>query len=548
MPTATIPQQNNLNRQSGTLVLRLSCASVPSEAHLLTTGAFSLWYKGGAFVLQTSPTLVNKQLSLYTTPFPGEATLVWTWIENNHRLLCLETNKEISVFSSALNESFGTLDLAVAPYFPGSYRGIELHAADQLYAPAGASFVPGLESTASKLFSADYTQPQVHQQPALIESTFAPQDGSPILVSDPSGPFRRHFFFDLESGAYTETNTETFVYRGETTLYLAYDGLDPQFRTQILLRGEAIGEPLNVSGNAVLLTSTPEQRKSWYGEEISVTYRLARSYSVEYNEDTALDSFRLVLPNHENQPVTITQEGNRFSNQRLAREIELNPIVNPRHTGFLYLSKEEQRTESFRLSLSSEYLIANGVDSADFIVELLDSEGNEVLAPYLDVFLMDENGQQAAGIGSLAPVMNRDTLKARQAAGRCYFRYQAPLIRKSDQPLTQKIFAVAYDRKHKIGAQLPLFLRPSEPVYTANGEDYLNIAAPLTTSPDAAIVFEYVARYYERAIPADSAVALFDQDGDGSLGRSDLEQLLQEQGNDARMKELAAALLAKEAF
>ena len=161
---------------------------------------------------------------------------------------------------------------------------------------------------------------------------------------------------------------------------------------------------------------------------------------------------------------------------------------------------------------------------------------------------MDENGQQAAGIGSLAPVMNRDTLKARQAAGRCYFRYQAPLIRKSDQPLTQKIFAVAYDRKHKIGAQLPLFLRPSEPVYTANGEDYLNTTAPLTTSPDAAIVFEYAARYYERAIPVDSAVALFDQDGDGSLGRSDLEQLLQEQGNDARMKELAAALLAKEAF
>ena len=548
MPIVTIPHQNNLNRQSGTLVLRLDSETVPESAHLLTAGAFSLWYTGGAFVLRTSPSIESKQLYLYAAPFPGAVTLIWTWIGNNHRLISIGSETNQLAEETEMTEAFGTIDLVVAPYFPGSYVSLATYASDVFYAPADSALLPTLSQSGNLLFRADYTQNAHYEKNPFFEATLVLQDASPILVSDADGPMRRQFFFDFENGDYTDINTETFLYRGEETLYLSYDGLDSDYDVTVLAGTESIGQPLNVVGNSISLSLTEEEKDYWYGTELVVTYRLDRSYSLDYNADTAHDSYKLLLTNHKNKAVTITQEGNRFSNQKLAREIELNPIVSPQHTGFLYLSKKEQISQAFRLNLSSDYVIANGLDSADFIVEAIDQEGNEVLSPYIDVSIMDENGNQSATFGSFVPIMNRDTLKARNIAGRCYFKYQAPLIKKSDNPFTQKIYAVAYDRKNRIGAQVPLLVRPSEPVYAANGSDYLEQKNTLATSPYASLVFEYFARYYEKSIPAGHPILLCDADGDGLLTLADLEQLLADQTNETRMKEIENQLISKEAF
>lgn len=573
MPTVTIPQKNNINRQSGSLVLKIEATAKPTTAHLLSTGAFSLWYKDSAFVLQTHATDMTKRLTLPMEAFPGEVILLWTWLGDNHRLFVIgDIIVDVAVESSNLTEDFGIISLAVAPYFAGTYCSLEIYASDLFYNSVSeieltidgymrllvenrlteetfyvVSDTPendeaALMAGSGLLFSADYTEAVHYAKKPFLEATLAPRDHSPILVNDETGPLQRQYFFDKETGIYGETNTETFLYRGEDALYLAYEGLDDTYHVMVRCEDALIGEPVTVSQNVVSLTLSALEKDYFYGKEMTATYRLAHSYTVEANENTASDSYIVRLENHQNKAVAITQEGNRFSNQKLAKEIELNPIVNPQHTGFLYISQEEQRGQAFRLNLSSSYLIANGLDSADFLVEVIDQDGNEVLSPYIDVFILDAQGKETDAFGRFLPVINKDTLKARNAAGRCYFRFQAPLIRKADAAGTQKIYVVAYDRKDKIGAQVPLVLRPSESSYTEKG------GRAGDGSLSASIVFEYFARHYEKAVPANHPILLCDFDGDGMLGQTDLEQLLMEQTNETRMQAIATALRAQEVF
>ena len=573
MPTVTIPQKNNINRQSGSLVLKIEATEKPTVAHLLSTGAFSLWYKDSAFVLQTHATDMTKRLTLPMAAFPGEVVLLWTWLGSNHRLFAIgETIVDIAAESSNLTEDFGIISLAVEPYFTGTYCSLEIYASDLFYNSTSEieSTIDGymrllaekrlaeetfyvvsdtpknngkeLVAGSGLLFSADYTEAVHYAKKPFLEATLAPRDHSPILVSDETGPLQRQYFFDKETGIYGETNTETFLYRGEDVLYLAYEALDANYHVMVRCEDVTIGGPVSVDGNAVFLTLSDLEKDYFYGKEITVTYRLARSYTVEPNENAAFDSYIVRLENHENKAITITQEGNRFSNQKLAREIELNPIVNPQHTGFLYISKEEQRGQAFRLNLSSNYLVANGLDSADFLVEVIDQDGNEVLSPYVDVFILDSQGKETDALGRFAPIINKDTLKARNAAGRCYFRFQAPLIRKADVASTQKIYVVAYDRKDKIGAQIPLILRPSTSAYVEKG------GGTGAVSLTASIVFEYFARHYEKSIPTGHPILLCDFDRDGVLGQADLERLLIEQTNETRMQAIATALRAQEVF
>lgn len=433
-------------------------------------------------------------------------------------------------------------------YFTGAYTSLSIYSQDVLYDEASTTLLSKLKASGTRLFDADYTQPMHYAKKPFLEATMAPEDNSPILVQDEEGPMQRQYFFDHITGIYKEDNTESFVYRGEDVLMVSYEKLDPTYKTTVKCEGELLGEPITVKGNQVFITMTPEQKEYWYGKTFDVTYRLARSYTVEYNENTAHDSYLVRLENHQDQEITIVQEGNRFSNQRLMREVELNPIVNPRHSGFMYVSTEEQKSQAFRLNLSSNYIIANGLDSADFIVEVMDQDGNEVLSPYLDVFIMNDLGQITSQFGQFYPVVNKDTLKAKNAAGRSYFKYQAPLIRTTDTKKTQKVFAVAYDRKYKIGAQVPLIIRPSEPVYDITGKSLLETKLPEQTSPQAAIVFEYFARFYEKPVPVNHPILLLDKDKDGALTLTDLNQFLIEQTNASLMQEIAYALRETEAF
>ena len=264
MPTVTIPQKNNINRQSGSLVLKIEATEKPTVAHLLSTGAFSLWYKDSAFVLQTHATDMTKRLTLPMAAFPGEVVLLWTWLGSNHRLFAIgETIVDIAVESSNLIEDFGIISLAVEPYFTGTYCSLEVYASDLFYNTISeieltidgymrllaekrlteetfyvASDTPKndekeLVAGSGLLFSADYTEAVHYAKKPFLEATLAPRDHSPILVSDETGPLQRQYFFDKETGIYGETNTETFLYRGEDVLYLASEALDVNYHVLV---------------------------------------------------------------------------------------------------------------------------------------------------------------------------------------------------------------------------------------------------------------------------------------------------------------------------
>lgn len=543
MPIVTIPNEHYLRRENGTLVLGLAAASAPADAHILTTGAFSLWYKAGAFVLRTDAVNPTKQIALYTAPFPGEVTLVWTWINNNHRLIAYGAeNRHVRVEASALNEDFGIVVLSNTPYFPGEYQTLETYAQDCFYENNLPKALNDIRQGGEKLFAADYSQVRHYAEAPFFEVPNAPLDDSPILVGTATAPLKRQFFFDMETGAYTTKNKEDFVYRGEDSLFLQYKELEPSFAPILECEGEIVTTNIQVNENELVLALSAEEKDRWYGKTVTVSYELADSYTLSYEDYSTHYGYRLTLPTHTNEKLFVTQENSLIPERRLAKEVELNPLASPQHTGFLYLSKEVQETQAFRLNVSSEYLVADGLDSADFVVEAIDKDGNEVLSPYIDVFLMDETGKKSTSLGELVPVLSLDTLKARISAGRCYFRYKAPFIKQSEEPETQKVYLVAYDRKAGIGSQRTLYLRPSAAVpygtKTASGQ----------TSAFAALPFEYAARFYERALPEAHPLLHFDADADGYFSYQDFRAFLEKEADDVLMQQVTDELEKKEVF
>ena len=543
MPIVTIPNEHYLRRENGTLVLGLAAASAPADAHILTTGAFSLWYKAGAFVLRTDAVNPTKQIALYTNPFPGEVILVWTWINNNHRLIAYGSEtRHVRAEASALKEDFGVIVLSNTPYFPGEYLSLETYAQDCFYEANLTTALANIRSGGERLFSADYSQVRHYAEAPFFEVPNAPLDDSPILVETATAPLKRQFFFDLETGGYTTKNKEHFVYLGEDSLFLTYKDLETSFLPIVECEEEIVTTNIQIVENELMLALSAEEKERWYGKTFTVSYELANSYTLSYEDYGIHHGYRMTLPTHTNEKIFVTQENSLLPERRLAKEVELNPLASSQHTGFLYLSKEAQTTQAFRLNVSSEYLVADGLDSADFIVEAIDKDGNEVLSPYIDVFLMDETGKKSTSLGELVPVLSLDTLKARISAGRCYFRYKAPLIKSEKEPEMQKVYLVAYDRKAGIGSQRTLYLRPSETV------PYGNKTASVETSAFAALPFEYAARLYERALPEGHPLLNFDTDNDGYFSYQDFRSFLEKEADDVLMQQVTDELEKKEVF
>lgn len=594
MATVTIPIQQNISKDSGTVLLKLYKDSlIEKQENIFLVRNFLLSLSGNSINLTMFDGEIFGTLSLEANVFPGNVYVLWSWDNNTHRLLAVNEEKE-EVFSKVFEEvapienislddftekgiketigdieyrvlekesplldinfkeSYETIQLAVAPYFLGSFKELVIFPTDYLYEPGTLTNLLSFKKNELISFQADYTKPNHYVSRPIIETTMAPRDASPILLKDDEGYMNRQFFFDRETGQYSDTNTEEFIYRGEDEVYLSYKTTDKDYGMLLVFEnGETF--QLTHSTEDILLTYekdkirlyfNEEQKEDWYGLHYSITYQLERSYNVEYNEDSALDGLKVNLVNHKNTELTLLQEGNRFSNQFLAKEIELNPLVNSQHTGFLYIDKEAQATQAFRLNASSYYLTADGQDSADFIIEAIDEEGNNVLSPYIDVFLIDEQGRQTTELGSIRPVMNFDTLKARNTSGRCYFEYQAPLILESENPKAQRLFAVAYDRKHDIGAQFPLILRPRQDNFFGTS----TLGNKENVPVEANIPFEYFARFYERRLPENHPLHLLDKNEDGVLTRNEYLLFEKEKTNKTLMQELSYALRESEVF
>lgn len=541
--TLTIPQKNNIERKAGSLALEFSLDSAQTEFELLKIGGYSIRFKNKSFSLTDGNTgVVTRKIELPSPVTSGKLTIIWSWENNVHQLFI--KNHASNSFTSALNDSgnmksgFGTIDFTGSPLFSGTYHRFILSSENLLYMTASNNLLSLMEKTST--FTLDFSSKKQFIQKPFIEGTLAPVDGSPILVSDTKGQMRRHYFFDSDTGVYTTYAKESLLYEGQDSLLLSYDRLDPNFKIIVETEdGELVSDSIYSEDNEVFLAINTELKTRLLGKYLNVTYQLERSYVVEFNEDSALDSYEILFSNYPSENITVTQEGNRFSNRKLAKEIELNPIVNPNHKGFVYIVQNKQEVQGFRINVSSDMIHADGFDSAEVLIEAIDEDGNEVLSPYIDVYVVDEKGNTGVDLGVVQVSMSYDTLKARNTSGRMYYRYIAPYIKESLGRKTTRIFIVAYDRKRKVGIQVPIVLRPtSSSIRPSNKLTQANIA----------LGFEYLARYFERKNIPDKILSALDFDGNKQLTREDLDIFLKKQYDPSESARINKLLKEMEDF
>ena len=557
MPKITIPTKNNLDPERGTIILSISDFIKEENMHLLTLGNMNLYLDAGE---DTHLLKLNKNTEqLSTLEFSiKEIDVIFSWEDNQVWLSLYSKDLLPEVIGSIepINRKVtfnNILSLVEDKHFNGVYQRLSIYSQPFESLELGPFNLEVFEESTEKLFEADFTQATHYERAVVLEDTFAPTDGSPIIVSDDEGVMERQFFFDEKTGEYGRSVTEYFVYLNQEYEILSYENVELDHKPLLKATIDGIEtllyykEDFDISNGRLVFLFSNETKEAFYGAECEITYQISRSYNIDFNEDVPHDGFRVNLTNlkatkygevyNSTEDVRILKEGNRFENEYLAREIELNPLVNPQVQGFMYIDTSQQFTQAFRIRASSQYLNGNGVDSASVIIEAIDEEGNEVLSPYLSVAIMDDKGDITTAFGNIEPIIGQQSLKARNTSGRAYYQFKAPVLIDTAR-VTHKIYIIAVDRKTGVGAQYPIFIQSVQEIQT--------IQATNKTNENIEIPFEYFARMFERPLPENHPLIIFDQNENKQLDRKDFQYFKKQIQEKDLMSSLTEELLELE--
>lgn len=322
-----------------------------------------------------------------------------------------------------------------------------------------------------------------------LEIPNAPSYGSPVIVEKEDGQtLRKVSFFDYKTGEYKTWNEEIVIYDGDDYVQVSFSELDTDnFKVSVTdKKGSYIGEPYSVLGKRVYMTLTDDEKEEYKGMPVHVRYQLEDSFTVDYNIEAA-DSFRVDIAKHDGQEMEIVYEGNRFSNEKLADMVELNPLMNPNHQGFLYVTNTVNPVVDFKVKITPADLPADGISEALVIIEPVDINGNPVCQARLSV-------QATEGI--IFPSFDAGAIRLHDIAGRYIYRYRAPYLTVS-QRSTNRIPAKIRirDVETEIGVEKEITLAledqygvvqsSSDFMTTRNSEDLV-----------AAYVMETIRKYY----------------------------------------------------
>lgn len=323
---------------------------------------------------------------------------------------------------------------------------------------------------------------------SIVEGTMAPNYGAPVLVEKKTGePLRKVSFFDFYTGEYQTFNEEMCFYESPNDyVEISYpDELVDEENFKLKIEDEngvQFGAPYTLEGKKVRMSLTPDEQDDLDGQYLYVSYQLEDSYTLDFNIGVP-DSFRVTLGKHDGQPVKITYEGNRFSNKKLATMVELNPLKNSNHQGFLYITKNEEAVTALRTMATPADLPANGSGHALIVIEPLDKNGNFVSHCHLDV---------SCEYGVLTPAYDEESIRMRERAGRFLYRYQSPILTIDQmQAFEVQDFVNVTDRETGIGSKIPITLVTlQQQLHTlAKGDTLLGLAMRYgTTRKDIAAV------------------------------------------------------------
>ena len=200
-----------------------------------------------------------------------------------------------------------------------------------------------------------------------------PQQYAPIIIYDNGiGEAMTQVFFTDEDYNYILENTEEFESLGFKTLYLKYINIDNSTLKVEIDNEEYLDYTIN--NNVIIFNDYIEK-----GKIIKVTYRLLNSFVANY--DYEKDTFTILF--HKNgeenvEKIRIYYETNKLSSCRQLNNISLNPIYNSRYYGYIYICDYQDPPKTVKIYPASDYIYANGLDTMNVLVQVLDKNQNPV--------------------------------------------------------------------------------------------------------------------------------------------------------------------------
>lgn len=204
-----------------------------------------------------------------------------------------------------------------------------------------------------------------------------PTQRAPLIIQDVDGnPLRKVSFSDPITGEFITYNTEMVPLKNNE-ITVSYSNLEvDNFRTLVYNDKDIVGEPYTISGNKITLTLTDEESTILQGRNLKVVYQPKNCYVWDSNGPSKNSAY-IRLGQNPGTPLTILYEKNAL-NYSLANTAELNPLLNPNHEGFMYVTSDPGTLSHIQVNISPDHLITNGHDMATIVIDTLDELGNPI--------------------------------------------------------------------------------------------------------------------------------------------------------------------------
>ncbi|MEW6769992.1 MAG: vWA domain-containing protein [Bacillota bacterium] len=222
------------------------------------------------------------------------------------------------------------------------------------------------------LYAQRFVKTGVPDQSLRIYLSPIPRQGAPVVVVDSRGNELRPVAFRDDAGKLTLYNTESFSGLTTNIVYLMYRDIED---VSVILNDVPL-DGCVVEGKKLVLPAPLKE-----ADELLVRYRLRGSYYIEPLEgviDTAV--LQLSPPWYDGQydSVTVDYEGSAFDPYCFADGVELNPVHNHNHTGFLYISNAPQRVLKLSVNVTPRCIRLGSQQPVAVTARLVDDLGNGV--------------------------------------------------------------------------------------------------------------------------------------------------------------------------
>lgn len=207
-----------------------------------------------------------------------------------------------------------------------------------------------------------------------ITITGTPQQYCPITVEDENGtPLRQIYSSDM-----TLAELHTMQIREN---YIELKRNDYELETlKVWINDEEVTDYSTV--NHLLMFNKYLE----VNDEISVTYKIKNTFYADI--DRLANTTNITVYTGEDntkKKFKVMFETNKQNNKLVARNLSLNPVYRTNYDGFIYLTEEHNTPYKINIWCNPKRVKANGKDSVDVQIEVLDIIGNPIIGKEINI-------------------------------------------------------------------------------------------------------------------------------------------------------------------